>query len=51
VPRHLFVPGIRHLMAYTECALLITHGQSISRPYIVAFMSEKLALSGTRTSW
>jgi len=40
VPRHLFVPEeIRH-HAYEDSALAISHGQTISQPYIVAYMTE-----------
>ncbi|MDI6739565.1 MAG: protein-L-isoaspartate(D-aspartate) O-methyltransferase [Candidatus Edwardsbacteria bacterium] len=46
VPRHLFVPvGIRHL-AYEDYPLPIGDGQTISQPYIVALMTEALALKG-----
>jgi len=42
VPRHRFVPAeIRH-RAYDDCALPIGHGQTISQPYIVAFMTQQL---------
>ena len=42
VPRHLFVPdALRHL-AYEDRPLPIGHGQTISQPYIVAYMSEAL---------
>jgi len=42
VPRHEFVPErIRH-MAYGDHPLSIGHGQTISQPYIVAFMTEQL---------
>lgn len=42
VPRHEFVP--RHLAtrAYDDGPLPIGHGQTISQPYIVAFMTEAL---------
>lgn len=44
VPRHLFVPaGIRDL-AYQDGPLPIGHDQTISQPYIVALMSQLLAL-------
>lgn len=47
VPRHEFVPEkIRHL-AYEDTPLPIGHGQTISQPYIVAFMTEKLGLKAT----
>jgi protein-L-isoaspartate(D-aspartate) O-methyltransferase len=32
--------------AYTDCPLPIEEGQTISQPYIVAFMTEALALQG-----
>lgn len=43
VPRHEFVP--RHLRedAYGDHPLPIGHGQTISQPYIVAFMTEAIA--------
>jgi protein-L-isoaspartate(D-aspartate) O-methyltransferase len=42
VPRHLFVPdSLRHL-AYEDRPLPIGHRQTISQPYIVAYMSEAL---------
>jgi len=42
VPRHEFVPqGIRD-RAYDDSPLPIGHGQTISQPYVVAFMTEKL---------
>jgi protein-L-isoaspartate(D-aspartate) O-methyltransferase len=46
VPRHLFVPA--HLMqqAYLDYPLPIGEGQTISQPYIVAFMTESLQLKG-----
>lgn len=44
IKRHLFVPEkLRHL-AYADRPLPIGHGQTISQPYIVAFMTEVLAL-------
>jgi len=44
VPRHLFVPeGERHL-AYHDSPLPIGYGQTISQPYIVAYMTEALHL-------
>jgi protein-L-isoaspartate(D-aspartate) O-methyltransferase len=47
VKRHLFVPSnIRHL-AYEDNPLPIGGGQTISQPYIVALMTELLALKGT----
>jgi protein-L-isoaspartate(D-aspartate) O-methyltransferase len=44
VPRHLFVPAEMQRFAYSDTPLPIGHGQTISQPYIVAFMSEALEL-------
>ena len=42
VPRHEFVPTeIRHL-AYEDRALPIGHEQTISQPYVVAFMTQQI---------
>ncbi|MFO7892713.1 MAG: protein-L-isoaspartate(D-aspartate) O-methyltransferase [Longimicrobiales bacterium] len=40
VPRHRFVPEARPEAAYSDRPLPIGHGQTISQPYIVAFMAE-----------
>jgi len=40
VPRHLFVPESMRASAYSDSPLPIGHGQTISQPYIVAFMTE-----------
>jgi len=45
VPRHRFVPEEYRNMAYTDGALPIGEGQTISQPYVVAFMTEVLNLS------
>jgi len=42
VPRHEFVPEPLRWQAYDDCPLPIGHGQTISQPYIVAFMTEQL---------
>ncbi|MGE0451338.1 MAG: protein-L-isoaspartate(D-aspartate) O-methyltransferase [Vicinamibacterales bacterium] len=42
VPRHLFVPEAERANAYRDSPLGIGHGQTISQPYIVAFMTEAL---------
>ncbi|MGH9372225.1 MAG: protein-L-isoaspartate(D-aspartate) O-methyltransferase [Vicinamibacterales bacterium] len=42
VPRHLFVPEDERHAAYTDYPLSIGFGQTISQPYIVAFMTEAL---------
>jgi protein-L-isoaspartate(D-aspartate) O-methyltransferase len=44
VPRHLFVPPVMQPYAYQDTPLPIGHGQTISQPYIVGFMSEALKL-------
>src|SRR5262245_32974059 len=46
VPRHLFVPPTVAAEAYADHPLPIGHGQTISQPYIVAFMTEALGLKG-----
>ncbi len=45
VPRHLFVAPQYRGLAYTDQPLPIGHNQTISQPYIVAFMTEALRLS------
>jgi protein-L-isoaspartate(D-aspartate) O-methyltransferase len=42
VPRHLFVPEPQRAYAYIDSPLPIGHGQTISQPYIVAFMTQAL---------
>ena len=42
VPRHLFVPGSERRRAYGDSPLPIGHAQTISQPYIVAFMTQEL---------
>ncbi len=49
VPRHRFVPPALAGQAYEDHPLPIGHGQTISQPYIVAFMTEALALAGGET--
>ncbi len=46
VPRHAFVPDELSRQAYDDGPLPIGHGQTISQPYIVGFMSAALELSG-----
>lgn len=43
VPRHRFVPATLRASAYEDRPLPIGHGQTISQPYVVAFMSEAAA--------
>ena len=45
VPRHLFVPEPQRAGAYRDSPLPIGHGQTISQPYIVAFMTQALDLA------
>lgn len=42
VPRHEFVPEFYQRYAYDDSPLPIGRGQTISQPYIVAFMTEAL---------
>lgn len=46
VPRHLFVPPGMESQAYRDHPLPIGDGQTISQPYIVAFMTELLLEPG-----
>jgi len=45
VPRHRFVPEDLWDMAYRDTPLPIGYGQTISQPYIVAYMTQMLHLS------
>ena len=47
VPREEFVPADARAATYEDGPLPIGHGQTISQPYIVAFMTEQLRLSPT----
>jgi protein-L-isoaspartate(D-aspartate) O-methyltransferase len=47
IPRHRFVPEHLRKRAYDDEPLPIGHAQTISQPYIVAYMTEALALTGT----
>ncbi len=44
VPRHFFVDEALALQAYSDSPLPIGDGQTISQPYIVAYMAEALKL-------
>lgn len=46
VPRHLFVPDQLKELAYGDEPLPIGEGQTISQPYIVAYMTEVLKFRG-----
>lgn len=49
VKRHLFVPEALRAQAYDDYPIPIGHGQTISQPYIVAFMTEAAGLKGGET--
>lgn len=44
VPRHLFVPMPQRVSAYEDYPLPIGQGQTISQPYIVAYMTQALKI-------
>jgi protein-L-isoaspartate(D-aspartate) O-methyltransferase len=45
VPRHLFVPESVRPLAYADRPLPIGHGQTISQPFIVAYMTDALGVA------
>ncbi|MDZ7363025.1 MAG: protein-L-isoaspartate(D-aspartate) O-methyltransferase [candidate division KSB1 bacterium] len=47
VPRHLFVPEIFRRLAYDDSPVPIGYEQTISQPFIVAYMLQYLKLSGS----
>lgn len=47
-PRERFVPASFEDQAYENMALPIGNGQTVSQPYVVALMTEKLELGGRR---
>jgi protein-L-isoaspartate(D-aspartate) O-methyltransferase len=49
VERHRFVPEAQRAQAYDDHPLPIGHGQTISQPYIVAFMTEAAGLEAGET--
>ena len=49
VPRHFFVSKSQRPFAYSDNPLPIGHGQTISQPYIVAFMTEVLKVKPHHT--
>ncbi|CAN5683837.1 hypothetical protein BH23CHL8_BH23CHL8_23920 [soil metagenome] len=51
VPRERFVPAELKRRAYHDGALAIGHGQTISQPYIVALMTQALALGEQGWPW
>jgi protein-L-isoaspartate(D-aspartate) O-methyltransferase len=46
VPRETFVPAGARRRAYADAALSLSHGQTISQPYIVALICQALELQG-----
>jgi len=46
IPRHLFVPEALASQAYADSALPIGEKQTISQPFMVAFLSQALKLKG-----
>ena len=44
VPRHRFVPPERRHLSYRDRPLPLSHGQTISQPYIVAYMTQALGI-------
>ncbi len=48
IPRHRFVPALYSAFAYNDGPLPIGHGQTISQPFVVALMTEALALQGAK---
>ncbi len=50
VPRHLFVPEEYEKEAYEDYPLPIGYGQTISQPYIVAYMTEVVWPSKKKTA-
>ncbi|MBI4370364.1 MAG: protein-L-isoaspartate(D-aspartate) O-methyltransferase [Elusimicrobia bacterium] len=50
IPRHEFLPaGVAPGLAYADRPLPIGCNQTVSQPYIVAYMAQQLALSGGET--
>jgi protein-L-isoaspartate(D-aspartate) O-methyltransferase len=45
VPRHLFIPEPNRADAYHDSPVPIGYGQTISQPYIVAFMTQALEIA------
>jgi protein-L-isoaspartate(D-aspartate) O-methyltransferase len=48
VPRHKFVPAENKSRSYEDCPLPIGYNQTISQPYIVAYMTEILDPDNTK---
>ena len=46
IPRETFLGGQKNVNPYGDFPIPIGHGQTISQPYMVAFMTEQLGLRG-----
>lgn len=46
VDRKMFVPQMDRARAYDDRALILSHGQTLSQPYMVALMTQALELTG-----
>ncbi len=46
VPRERFVPSVNRMRSYEDGPVPIGYGQTISQPYIVAYMTDLLQLEG-----
>ncbi|MFQ5849554.1 MAG: protein-L-isoaspartate(D-aspartate) O-methyltransferase [Candidatus Binatia bacterium] len=46
IPRHIFVPREEKKWAYIDGPIPLGYGQTISQPYMVALMTQALALGG-----
>lgn len=49
IPREKFIPAELREFAYNDCPLPIGFGQTISQPYVVAYMCQLLELTGVET--
>ncbi len=49
IPREEFVPSDVRVLAYRDDPVHIGYGQTISQPYMTAFMAEALQLTGNET--
>ncbi|MDD5582898.1 MAG: protein-L-isoaspartate(D-aspartate) O-methyltransferase [Candidatus Marinimicrobia bacterium] len=47
IPRHIFVPENQQEQAYADTPLPIGYGQTISQPYVIAYMLEAMNLNPT----
>ena len=47
IPREIFIPPVNRNRSYEDGPVPIGFGQTISQPYIVAYMTELLGMNGT----